>query len=87
MGFWKNGNIHSGHELLNTLLEADSATLKLLNQKNGRMGQTLHHESMGRKGAVAALACRVYPILINKGTADNLFCDVWCSEAWTEVTS
>ena len=68
MSFYKNGKIISRHEKLNKLLKADSATLKFSNQKNGRIGKNLYHKSMGRKGAVAALACRVHHILINKGT-------------------
>ena len=51
------------------------------------MGKTLHHESMGRKGVVAALARRLYHILINKGTEDNMLCDACISKAWTKVTS
>ena len=75
-GFWKNGKIISRHESLNTLLEADSETLNIPNQKNGRMGQTLYHESTGSKGALASLALGSHHILINKGTEDNLLCDV-----------
>ena len=47
------------------------------------MGKTLHHESMGRKGVVAALARRLYHILINKGTEDNMLYNIWRSKAWT----
>ena len=51
------------------------------------MGQTLPHKSMESKGAVTALACKLYQILSNKWTEENLLCDVWYREAWTEVTS
>ena len=71
---------------MNTLLEVDSETLKISKKKNGRMGQTLHHKSTGRKRAMTALERRVYHIIINKGTKANLICDVWRSEAWTEFT-
>ena len=52
---------------MNTLLEADSAILKFSKEKNGRMGQTLYHESTGSKGALASLALGSHHILINKG--------------------
>ena len=74
MGKWK---ILSRHELLNTLLEADSATLKISNKKNETMGQTLHYKSTGSNKYVAALECRVNHILINRGTEENLLCDIW----------
>ena len=51
------------------------------------MGRTLHQESMVRNWAMAALAFRVYNILSNKVTEDNLLCDVSRSELCTEVTS
>ena len=68
VGFWGNGKILSRRESLNTLLEADSATITILNHKNGIMGQTLHQKSTGIKGDVEDLARRVYHILRNKGT-------------------
>ena len=66
---------------------ADSATLKITNQKNGGTGQTLHHESTGAKGAVAALAKQVHHILSNGGSDSYLLCDVWQNEAWASITS
>ena len=56
VGFWKEGKILSRHSpCLQELEQANSVTLKISNQKNGRTGQTLHHETTGSKGAVAAL--------------------------------
>ena len=45
----------SRYESLNTLIEADSETLKNPNHKNKGTGQTLHQKSTGRKGDVATL--------------------------------
>ena len=50
-------------------------------------GKPLHHESTGRKGSMEDLARRVYHILSNKGTEDNIICDLWSIKTWTEVTS
>ena len=61
--------------------------MKITNQKNGRTGQTLHHESTGPNGAVAALARRTHHILSNTGSENQLICDVCEDEAWTSVTS
>ena len=68
------------------MLEAASENLKISDNKNGRMGKTLHHKSMGSNGAMEDLSRRVHHIIINKGTEYNLLCDVLCSKAWTEVT-
>ena len=85
--FCKNGKILSRRKTLNKLLGADSATIKNSNQKNRRMGQTLHPESTGSKVAVSALACRVHRILSNKVTEYNMHCDIRQSKSWIEVTS
>ena len=61
--------------------------MKISNQKNGRTGQTLHHESTGPNGAVASLARRVHHILSNNGNEDNLICDVYTDSYWTCVHS
>ena len=86
-GFTENGKILTRHTTLNKLLEADSATLKISNQKKGTMKKTLHHEYTDIKGAVRAIACRVHHKLINKGTKDNILCDTRRIKARTEVTS
>ncbi len=85
IGFWKDGKPLSRYSSLSTLLTADSATMKISNQKNGRMGETIHHQSTGENGAVAALARRVHHILSNGGTEDNLICDVNIDGTWTSV--
>jgi len=43
--FFKDGTILYKSSSLEEFLEADSATMKISNQNNGRMGQTVHHES------------------------------------------
>ena len=42
IGFFKNGQILPRKSNLQTLLQAESCTLKITNQKNGRMGETIH---------------------------------------------
>ena len=87
VGFFKNHKLLPRRSPLNILLTADSATLKISNQKNGRMGQTIHHESTGDNGAVAALARRTHHILAHGGSEDMLICAVSVNGAWSSVTS
>jgi hypothetical protein len=76
VGFFKNGKIVPRTSSLETLLTCDSATLKITNQKNGRMGETIHQEAVknSKNNPVAALAYRVHHILSNGGTPDTLLC-------------
>ena len=87
MGFCKNSKILSIRESLENILEADLAALNIHNQKNGRMGEKLHQESTGTKGALKYIEHRVHHIIIKGGTDDNLLCDVCYNVSWTEVTS
>ena len=87
VGFWRNGKILPRHSPLKELLQADAATMKISNQKNGRTGQTIHHESTGPTGAVAALARRVHHILQSGGSETNLICDVCSEKNWSSVES
>jgi hypothetical protein len=87
VGFWKDGHILPRTSPLSLLLQADAATMKITNQKNGRTGQTLHQESTGPDGAVAALARRVHHILSNGGNDRQLICDVFDNDAWASVHS
>ena len=66
---------------------ADAATLKISNQKNGHMGQTLHQEGTGSRGAVASLARQLDHILINNRSEENLLCDVFYKATWTAIQS
>lgn len=75
---------------LGEMLEATSATLKITNQKNGRMGETIHHECTGNDTSpVKALARRVYQILRDGGSKDSLLCDYFdeTSEQWESITA
>ena len=86
IGFFKNNKVLPRRSPLKQLLSADSATMKISNQKNGRMGQTLHQQSTGTLGAVAGLARRVHHILSNGGDESNVICDVYLNKKWTSVT-
>jgi hypothetical protein len=73
VGFFKDGKLLHKKSPLAKLLEADSATLKISNQKNGRMGQTIHHKtSEGFNSCVRALARRIHHILTNGGNKHSL---------------
>jgi len=90
VGFFKDGQILPRRSPLPVLLTADQATLKITNQKNGRMGETITHETVRNQthGPVTALARRVHHVLTNGGTADNLLCDfIDDNGKWFSVTS
>jgi hypothetical protein len=75
---------------LEELLEATSATLKITNQKNGRMGETIHHECTGHDTSpVKALTRRVHQILADGGSKGSLLCDYFDtdSEQWFSITA
>ena len=59
------------------LLNATSATLRIENQKNGKMGQCIHHEAIKdvTVGPTQALARRVHHILSNGGDGNSLICE------------
>ena len=86
IGFFKDGKILPRHSPLSTLITATGATLKITNQKNGRMGETVHHETVDvAHGPVQALARRVHHVLANGGDETTTLCDylsedgIWCS--------
>ena len=90
IGFFKDGKILPRRSKLNILLQADSCTLKITNQKNGRMGETIHQFSIDSQFCpVKALAHRVHHIIKHGGTTDNLICDVYDkkTKSWNQVTS
>lgn len=88
IGFWKEGKVLSRYGSLTTLLTADSATMKITHQKNGMMGEVIHQETTGERGAVAALARRVHHILNNGGTDSSPICDMYDGKfkKWYSVT-
>ena len=78
VGFFANGKVLHKSSPLRALLQADAATLKITNQKNGRMGQTIHHEAFPSKFCpVKALARRIHHILANGGSPDSLICEYY----------
>ena len=90
VGFFKNGHILPRSSPLHILRSADACTLKLSNQKNGRMGQTIHHSALKRSPLcpVRALAERVHHVLSHGGTTANLLCDYFDTDKkWYRVTS
>jgi hypothetical protein len=75
VGFYKNGKLLPRTSSLKRLLEADAATLKITNQKNGRMGQTIHLPTIqDEHSPVKAVARRIHHILSNGGSEDDLIC-------------
>jgi hypothetical protein len=90
VGFFKNHKILPRHSPLHILLTADECTLKISNQKNGRMGETIHHHAISSQHCpVKCLAHRVHHVLSNRGTTNNLLCDVWnpTKQKWNSITS
>jgi hypothetical protein len=88
VGFFKDGHIISRHSSLEVLLTCDAATLKITNQKNGRMGETVHQKSNGTDTCpVKALAHLVHHILSNNGTEERLLCDYKSDDSWSSIMS
>ena len=89
VGFFKDGKIIPRTSSLETLLACDAATLKISNQKNGRMGDTIHQNSTGTPNCpVRALALRVHHILSNGGATNALLCSVFTEKGqWEFVTA
>ena len=89
IGFFKDNAILPRNSPLHILLTADSCTLKITNQKNGRMGETIHQFATGNKHCpVRAVAHRVHHVLRYNGTTDSLLCDVYdkINKKWTQIT-
>jgi hypothetical protein len=89
VGFFKNGKVVARNSPLTTLLSCDSATLKITNQKNGRMGDTIHQKATGTPNCpIKALALRIHHINENNGaTADRLLCDYFDNNEWHSLQS
>ena len=88
VGFFKDGKIVPRNSPLEVLLSCDAATLKISNQKNGRMGETIHQEAVEKECCpIRALAIRVHHILINGGTNDTLLCDYFDNGEQHSITS
>jgi hypothetical protein len=90
VGFFKDGRQLTRHTTsLAELCTADQCTLKISNQKNGRMGETITHECASHPlhCPVKATARRVHHILQNGGTEGSLISD-FCTEdgEWRNIT-
>ena len=87
VGFFRNGRIIPRSSPLKDLLRADLATLKISNQKNGRMGQTISHHITGTKVCpVRALAAIVHHILSHGGSDAHPIASYHSKGRWYEVT-
>ena len=88
VGFFKNGVVIPQTSPQDVLLTADLAVLKITNQKNGQMGQTITQHTSGTAACpVAALAHIVHDILSNGGNKDTLLCSVHNGNDWEEIES
>jgi hypothetical protein len=86
VGFFAGDRLLPRNSSLSTLLSATAATLKITNQKNGRMGDTIHQKAVGGPNCpVAALASQVHHILSNGGTDDTLLCAYYQDNEWHTV--
>ena len=86
VGFFHNGVAITRMTPLATLLTADIETLKILNQKNGQMGQTITQHSTGSALCpIKSLAHIVHGILSEGGTNDTLLCSVGYKGSFTPV--
>ena len=86
VGFFKEGKILKRDSPLPILLSADLAVLKITNQKNGRMGQTItQHATAANACPVKALAHIVHDIVDAGRNDDSLLCSVHTGEAWRNI--
>ena len=88
VGFFKAGKIVPRTSSLKELLSCDSATLKITNQKNGRMGDTVHQKTTGLDNCpIKALANIVHHILSHGGTNERLLCEYCIDDSWYSLVS
>ena len=75
--FFKDGKLVSHTSPLSTLKACHSAILKITNQKNGHMGETIHQEAVPHilEKPIMALANRVHHILQHGGSDNSLLCN------------
>ena len=73
------------------LVQCSSATMRIGNQKNGRMGQTIHQDAIKEvdNGPTQAMARRISQIIADGGTADSLLCDykLTTDGPWLSITA
>jgi len=71
--FRRHGKVISNTADIRTLLSADEATMCISNQKNGKKGQSIHHEAFdGEDCPVKALARRVAHIMSHTNNARTM---------------
>jgi hypothetical protein len=88
VGFFIDNRVLPKSSPLAVLLTASSATLKITNQKNGRMGETIHHKAIDSDTCpIKALAYQIHHILSNGGTGDTLLCSYVYENQWHTVQS
>jgi hypothetical protein len=88
VGFFKDGKIIARTSPLDALLACDAATLKINNQKNGRMGDTIHQQAINKDCCpVRALAIRVNDILTHGGSHDTLLCEYYTTSGFIAIES
>jgi hypothetical protein len=88
VGFFKDGKVLARTSPLDTLLTSDAATLKISNQKNGRMGETIHQKAIDLDACpIKALAFQVHHILSHGGSTDSLLCEYYTNDKRSSVTS
>jgi hypothetical protein len=88
VGFFKEDRLLARSSSLEELLTATSATLKITNQKNGRMGETIHQQALASETCpVKALAYQTHHIISNGGTGETLLCSYFDDDTWHTVQS
>jgi hypothetical protein len=88
VGFFKEGKIIARTSPLSVLLDCDAATLKINNQKNGRMGDIIHQQAINKDCCpVRALALRVNDILAHGGSHDTLLCEYHTNNGFIAIES
>ena len=61
--------------------------LNISNQNNGCIDQTLHHDTIGTKGAVVVLYHQVHHILSSGGSKFNFICNLFDNKQWMSIQS
>ena len=88
VGFFKDGQVIPRTAPLAQLLQANLVTLKITNQKNGRMDQTItQHATRKEMCPVNELAHIVFENLHNRGNNNTLLCLYKSQEEWHSVES
>ena len=67
------GYVKADVKSLFIILHADLATLKIKNQKNGRMRQTIHHDSFASELCPCKALARWIRYILNNGGSIELY--------------